>query len=121
MSSITTDLTATLQFYSECLLIMLLISIFTPDWITTLYATLTYPGICVLGLFYAFTALVFIHFLKLHFHFCVIRATSRIRFAIELLGFVLLVSTFIGMWSTWLVISFYMLAYDVQDAVNESL
>lgn len=78
MSGITTDLTATLQFYSESLLVMLLISIFTPDWITALYAAFTYPVTCLLRLFYALTALVFIHFLKLYFHFCAIRATSRI-------------------------------------------
>jgi hypothetical protein len=106
MSGITTDLTATLQFYPECLFIMLLISVFTPDWITALYATFGYPETCLLGLFYALTALIFIYFLNLYFHFCVVRATSRIRLAVGLLGFALLISTFVGMWSTLLVICF---------------
>lgn len=121
ISSITTDLTPTLQFYSECLLIMLLISIFTPDWITTLYATLTHPEACELALFYALTALIFIHFLKLYFHISVIRGTARIRFAVELLVFALLISSFVGLWSTWFVVCFQIVAYDAQSAANGGL
>lgn len=116
MSGITTDLTATLQFYSESLLIMLLIGNFTPDWITTLYATLAYRETCALGILYALTALIFIHFLELYFQIAVIRDTARIRFAVELFVFAVLISSFVGMWSTWFVACFQILAYE--DAVN---
>lgn len=52
------------------------------------------------------TASVFVHYLKVYFDSYSIRDIIRLRFAVELLGFMLLISTFLGAWSTGLVIYF---------------
>lgn len=116
------ELESALQFYAKCLSWVLLIGAYTMAyWLTGLYASLTSSEMCQLGLFHALTTLIFIHYLKMYFHFCCMRATSRLRFAAELFGIALLLSTFLGTWSTGLVIYFYVSDYYAQNAANGGL
>ena len=86
-----------------------------------MYASLTFYETCMLGLFYTLTALIFIHYMKMYFDFRSDRPTTRLRFAIELLGLILLVSTFLGTWSTALVFCFQVETYNVQNAASAPL
>ncbi|GAB7328569.1 hypothetical protein MBLNU13_g00521t1 [Cladosporium sp. NU13] len=85
-----TELVSTLRFYTECFS--------WPDLVRDL---------AILALRdHVLTAPVFVHYLKVYFDSYSIRDIIRLRFAVELLGFMLLISTFLGAWSTGLVIYF---------------
>jgi hypothetical protein len=106
-------LEATLLFYSEGFLLMLVLTAIAPLWITELYASFTLNEMCLLGLFYALTALIFIHYMKVYFDFRSIWPATRLRFAAELFGLIVLVSTFLGTWSTALVFFFHISTYGI--------
>lgn len=114
----TIGLRATLHFYSESLLIIVLLGNFLGFMIAYLYANLTFSEMGQLGLFFALAALVFIHYLKMLFEFRSIRAATRLQFFVELLGFVLITSTFVGAWVMVLVCCFHISAYKAQHARN---
>ena len=114
-------LKAIFRFYSESFLVILLLHYFTGSWIADLYASLTFFETCQLGLFHALTALIFIHYLKMYLDLRSIRAVTRLRFFVELLGFVLVISTFVGTWSMVLVLYFHISAYKAQHARNGRL
>jgi hypothetical protein len=112
---------ATLHFYSESLLIILLHGNIMRFMIMHVYANLTFSEMGQLGLFFVLAALVFIHYLKMYMDFRSIRAVTRLRFFVELLGFVLLLSTFVGAWSMVLICYFHISAYKAQHARNGRL
>jgi hypothetical protein len=61
---------------------------------------------CLLALFHAFAALIFVHYLKVY-----LDLRNRRAIFLELFGIVLLASTFFAAWSTGLAIHFHFSAY----------
>lgn len=117
----TAGLVATFQFYSRSFFIILALDTFTESSIPHLHVDLSFRQTCQLGLFHAFTAFVFVHYLKMYFDFRSIKAVTGLRFYVELLGFVLLISTFFGTWSLALVFYFHFSAYSAQRSADDGL